>query len=365
MAGTARATALTVPGFTRPGPQTRSTVADFARSLLAIDYREAAPIEHRFQIAGLAVSVRFGDPVLAAAYASRFMPAMTDGMGKDEERKLAVIHATGLRWPSVPEWSDESCSPRRFHALLVEQGLRVAYPFSPHLWHVYDLVARRGVQLSASRADLPVWDFGAPLRQHLHWILAQKGFRLTHAATLGRDGRGVLIVGGGGAGKSGTALAGIAASMTTCGDDYVALGSDRQSTAHMVFRIIKQDRAGLSRIAAMKGRTDDLALNWRGKVELDPETFFPGCMANQMAIDAVVLPCIAHRETAHIVPIGRGEIMRAMMRSNLYQFPGEDDDGLAFFAKFLASLPCFRIDLALEPAENSKAIDRLLQDVRR
>jgi hypothetical protein len=363
MARTARECALIASGDIAAGPQTRTTVADFARSLLAIDSTKAAPIERRFRVAGFDMSVRFGDPVLADAYASRFMPQ--DGTGTAVDHRLVVIHAADIDWPLVPEWTDESCSPRRFHSLLAAQGLRVAYPFSPRIWQVYDLVARTGVQLTGSRSDLPPWDFGAPLRQHLHWLLAQHGLRLAHAATLGRNGRGVLIVGNGGVGKSGTTLAGVAAGMTTCGDDYVALGLDGGAVARLLFRVIKQDRHGLSRFAVLKNGTGGLAVNWRQKVELDPEAFFPGCLAERLAIDAVLLPAIAHRETAQIVPISRGEIMRAMMRSNLYQFPGEEDDGLAFFAKFLADLPCFRIDLAFDPTANSNAIERLLQDVRR
>ena len=51
--------------------------------------------------------------------------------------------------------------------------------------------------------------------------------RIAHAASLGRDGRGILLLGHGGAGKSGTALAGVAAGLQTVGDDYVALSGLR------------------------------------------------------------------------------------------------------------------------------------------
>jgi hypothetical protein len=362
LAPTSRADALITTADVVAASQTRDTIAHLARSLLAVDSIAAAPIENRFRIAGLDLSVRFGDPVIAAAYASRLSPSKAGGAGADH--RLIVLHASNLNWPSAPAWKDKDCSPRQFHAVIAGDGLKIAYPFSARLWHVYEPRTRRGVQLSGSRADLPPWDFGVPLRQHLHWLLAEHGLRLTHAATLGRNGRGVLIVGDGGAGKSATALAGIAAGMTSCGDDYVALGGGTQPMVHLLFRILKQDRAGLSRVPALNGRTDNLPLNWQGKVEFDPEAFFPGCLAERLAIDAVLLPCITRRETARIVPISRGEIMRAMMRSNLYQFPGEDDDGLAFFARILAQLPCFRVDLAVDPAENANVIDKLLQDVR-
>ncbi len=285
--------------------------------------------------------------------------------GNQADHRLFVFHAADLNWPCVPEWADERCSPRRFHNILAADQLKVAYPFSPRLWQIYDPVARIGVQLTGSQADLPPWDFGAPLRQHLHWLLLQHGLRLTHAATLGRNGRGVLLVGGGGAGKSGTTLAGLSAGMATCGDDYVAIGLKAEPAAGLVFRILKQDPSGLARHVEMSAKTNRLAANWQGKFELDPEEFFPGCLAEHMAIDAVMLPSITGREQAHIIPVSRGESMRALMRSNLYQYPGEDDDGFRFFARLLERLPCYRIDLALDPRVNGEAIDRFLLMARR
>jgi hypothetical protein len=339
--------------------QTRDTVVDFARSLLAIDFAAVAPIEHRFRLAGIEVAVRFHDPAMAATYAGRLPLSAGNGDGVDHQ--LAMLHAEHLDLPMAPVWKVGACSPRQFHTLFAAEQVKVAYPFCARLWHAYDPLARKGVQLSGSRADLPPWDSGAPLRVHLHWLLSAHGLRLAHAATLGRQGRGVLIVGNGGAGKSGTCLAGLAAGMVTCGDDYVALDLRGRPQAHLMFRIIKQDREGLSRIAALDGKLDGLTLNWQGKIDLHPEVFFPGCFTERLAIEAVLLASIARGATANLVPIGRGEIMRAIMRSNLYQFPGEDDDGLAFFSKFLSQLPCFRIELASDPAANSNAIDRLLE----
>lgn len=336
-------------------------MADFASSLLAMELTLAAPIERMHQLAGRRISVRFSDPVLAEVYSKRLNALQ--GVAGDPDHRLIVVHAADIGWTSSPAWIDRQCSPRLFQDALACQRLKIAYPNFPHLWQIYSPATRTGVQLTTGRSNLPPWDFGAPLRVHLHWLLATHGLRLTHAATLGRQGRGVLIVGNGGAGKSGTCLDGLAAGMVTCGDDYVALDLHGNPKAHLMFRILKQDLAGLSRIAAFNGKFDGTGLNWQGKIDLDPETFFPGCLTDCLAIEAVLLASIAGGATANIVPVSRGEIMRAIMRSNLYQFPGEHDDGLQFFSKLLSQLPCFRIKLSSDPAANGDAIDRLLEKV--
>lgn len=337
-------------------------MADFASRLLAKDLTVAAPIERMHQVAGRRISVRFSDSVLAEIYSKRLNASQ--GVEGDPDHRLIIVHAADIGWTSSPAWIDRRCSPRLFQDAVACQHLKIAYPGLPHLWQIYSPATRIGVQLTTSRSDLPLWDFGAPLRVHLHWLLATHGLRLTHAATLGRRGRGVLIVGNGGAGKSGTCLGGLAAGMVTCGDDYVALDLHGSPKAHLIFRIIKQDLAGLSRIAALHGKFDGTAPNWQAKIELDPETLFPGCLTDCLTIDAVLLASIAGGVTANIVPVSRGEIMRAIMRSNLYQFPGEDDDGLGFFSKLLGHLPCFRIELSSDPVANSDAIDGLLEKVR-
>ena len=74
-----------------------------------------------------------------------------------------------------------------------------------------------------SADGFPPWEPGAPLRSFLHWEYAARGMRLVHGGTLGIDGRGVVLAGSGGAGKSGTVVAGIMVGLDSVGDDYVSV----------------------------------------------------------------------------------------------------------------------------------------------
>ncbi|MND05065.1 hypothetical protein D3C83_256380 [compost metagenome] len=53
--------------------------------------------------------------------------------------------------------------------------------------------------------------------------------------------------------------------------------------------------------------------------------------------------------------------MRALMRSNLHQFPGEEDDGMAFFGGILRRLPVFRLDLSADYRRNGEAAAALIE----
>ena len=52
-----------------------------------------------------------------------------------------------------------------------------------------------GVATLPGPLDIPPWESGSPFRLFLHWAYAAAHMRLTHAATLGLDGYGALIVG--------------------------------------------------------------------------------------------------------------------------------------------------------------------------
>ena len=335
----------------------RHTVAAFLRRAIAA--AEALPPAklHRRLIApaGIPLELWFDNAAEADFTVARLTDAKPDAAGEAPTR-LYVLSAAGIGEELLPSWGDESCEAAEFHAILGDVGLRAAYPFRPHEWLALDMNARVGIQLARSPADLPDWFAGAPLRQHLHWLLRARNWRIAHAATLGRDGIGILVLGHGGAGKSGTTLAGIAAQLQTVGDDYVALGGIAPAIARPLFRIVKQDRAGLARIAGLTERTAHLSENWKSKVEFDAIELFPGCFADEFRIGAIVLPRVAHAPVPLIAATGAGEAMRALMRTNLYQFPGEADDGLGYYGALLRSMPVLRLELSDNAADNGAAL---------
>jgi hypothetical protein len=327
-------------------------VIDYARSLppTALTTISVAP-------AGQPLTAHFDDPELEAAYRVRLcdLPA--------EPRPVETIFVLSGKSPGlqmVPEWDGRGCPAPVFQEVMAGAGLRAAYPSRTGLWRFLDPRSGVGVQLSATRANLPKWDGSAPLRYHLHWLLEERGLRIAHAATLGQDGRGIVIFGRGGAGKSGTTLAGLEAGLTTVGDDLVCLGTTGQRFARALFKVFKQDRAGLTRSPSLSDRTSHLATNWHGKVEFDPDEYFPNSFVDELAIGAAVVPNIAHAEEPTVMPVTTAEIMRALISSNVRQYPGERETGMAFFAGFLRNLPCYRINLSKDAAKNGAALVRLI-----
>ena len=319
-------------------------------------------VRRTIALAGLALDVQIDDPALAEIYFARFAPGQALA-GASGDRLYVLSGASSALVP--PLWADANCSAKTYQAAVLKAGLRAAYPLIPRFWQFFDMDRRVGIQLAPDRQRLPKWDVAAPLRRHLHWLLEERGSRLVHAATLGLEGRGLLILGKGGAGKSGTTLAGLVAGLSTAGDDYVALESGPVPVVRSLYRILKQDRHGLNRLPGLSNRLIGRQANWQGKIEFDPEEIFPGAIADSLALTAIMIPRIARAPRPSIVPILPSAAMLSLMSTNLHQHLGEPEHGMAFFAGILRRLPCYRIDLAEDAPANGAALRKFLETAPR
>lgn len=304
--------------------------------------------------AGIPLELWFDSEAEADLYAGRLAAAAS--RPHTASARIYVLSASALGDAALPAWTDAACEPVEFQFIVAQAGWRAGYPLRQQMWLAFDPVAAVGLQLARSAADLPDWFAGAPLRQHLHWLLRARGDRIAHAATLGLDGRGILLLGHGGAGKSGTTLTGLAAGLQTVGDDYVALSGTAPIIARSLFRIAKQDQAGLARIAGLTEKLGHLPLNWMNKVEFDPVAIFAGCFTDALRIAAIVLPTVAHAAVPRFSAATAGEAMRVLIPTNLYSFPGEPIDGMDYFAELVRDTPVYRLALSGRAADNGAAL---------
>jgi hypothetical protein len=104
---------------------------------------------------------------------------------------------------------------------------------------IYDHETGKALFWVGSAANLPEWEFGAPLRNILTWSLAKRNIHLIHASGVGTGGSGVLIAGPGGSGKSTTTAISVASGLETTGDDYCAIEISETPTIHGVYGLLK------------------------------------------------------------------------------------------------------------------------------
>jgi len=319
-------------------------VADYAGRLLDAAAALARDGLHRRRLSpfGLPIEAWFSDAAYADMAAANIASATAEppaGGGPT----LHLLDAQSLGWAPPEPMAHEYVRPD-FNAAMAAAGLRASYLPAGPMWQVYSPSRRVGVQLVSRRGRTPPWESGGPLRTFIHWALPERA-RLCHAGTVGAGGRGVLLVGAGGSGKSGTTLAGIAAGLDSVGDDYciVAMGAGGVE-ARPVFRMLKQDPAGVRRVFGPE--VDFGPINWQGKWEIHASRLPRPPFVDRLDIAAIVMPRVARLARCEIRPIPATLALRAFMPSNVMQLPDGEAEGVRFTAELCRKLPTFELLLS-------------------
>jgi hypothetical protein len=317
-------------------------------------------IRRDFPLAKLDMTVWFASPGLAELCERTLV--LRDAADPSATRvEISAMDASLDGWAPPAVWDEGTgFSSRDFDRVLGAAGLRGFYHHDVPSWQFFDRAAGRGVQTLVAPMAIPPWESGSPLRLFLHWAYAAAGLRLTHAATLGVNGRGALITGASGSGKSGTTLAGLLNGLESVGDDYVLVEPGGRPVAHSVFTVFKQDPEGLRRAGIAPSAIQAFDLNWHGKIEFDPRRLANGGLADRMEICALLLPEIARARRTTLERATVHEAALSLAPSGVFQLPGDTQEGFRFLADLARRLPAYRVRLSEDPAEIAGTIGSFL-----
>jgi hypothetical protein len=231
-------------------------------------------------------------------------------------------------------------------------------------------------------AAIPASERAAPIREALQLLMARRGRLMTHAGAVGRDGRGVLLVGRGGSGKSTLALSCALAGMEIVADDYVLLEPD-SLTAHAVQSTAKLTEDSAARLGVLAGVIDAVGfeptLEGPAKALVRIPDLAPGRLERKLAIAAVVAPTFPS-PSSHLFAgtakkdevsggegalrlISTAEGLRAVAPSTIVQAGFGDRGSLATLADLVRRVPSYALELSPDPAANAATVDRLVVEL--
>ncbi len=136
-------------------------------------------------------------------------------------------------------WSGHKLPPLDW-SLIQTNGYR-GYQEPPFYFHHFETIGalsaidtKENIAYYAIRDpdSLPWWVSGSPLQVILHVWLREKGFQLTHAASISNKKSAILLTGKGGSGKSTTLLSCLEGGLDTLGEDYLLIGPDQIYTVY-------------------------------------------------------------------------------------------------------------------------------------
>jgi hypothetical protein len=314
------------------------------------------------RIGGVPIHFRCTAPELAQLYRARLVGHCPEPR-EPPVLQLDLLETERLGWMPPDLAAERRSEPSDLARRFAQARLGALTPpltgDGRYPWVFFESSSGRGVMLVRTAADLPSWAAGAPFALLLHLAFAWRGWRLLHAGALGSGTAGALLVGPGGSGKSGTTVAGIAHGLLTAGDDYLLVEPGSPPVVWPVYRVLKQDPAGLSRA----GRDDlaDRAVNWSGKVELDVDAEFPSRLTDRLALKLILLPSVTGARRTEVLPAAPTEAFSAVAGSMLTQLPGARIAGFSFLTRLTRALPAYHLRLSADPQEIAATIHQLLE----
>jgi hypothetical protein len=193
---------------------------------------------------------------------------------------------------------------------------------SYHAATMYDRMAKRVVGWVEAHDRLSLFELGKPLQPLLFAWHSDNDTVPVHAGLVARDGKGVLLGGMGGSGKSTTSLLCLRAGFDYLGDDYIGLppASDSAFRGYSFYNSTWLDPNHIERLEwlerfAIRGTPED------DKLLVLLDQVFAERLAEQAAITGLVLPRVTGLEDTTWRRASASEAVLRLAPSSILQLP--------------------------------------------
>lgn len=308
--------------------------------------RSSGSTPRRLRIARHRWNLEFASPSLASAFRPAFAHLET---GDDDAPDLTVglwsASATGVAIPS-PEWTPGMTTTNaRLDAYSDDAITMIRDPYF-NLLVGFDGETGRAVYAVDDETRIPGWEVAAPLRFLVNGWFGERGIQMIHAACVARDGRGALLAGPGGSGKSSTALLCLLAGFDYLGDDYCLAKPGAHSEGFSLYNSAKLHAEDLDRFPGLRPHFREAIRDVEGE---KPVVFVhdagAGAIRNGCGLVAIYMPRVSGSAETTIAPLPRATSWHAIAPSTMTQLLGASPHNLSLIGAVASSLPAFRLDL--------------------
>lgn len=230
---------------------------------------------------------------------------------------------------------------------------------------LYDRDGGRIIGWSRFQGRACLYERGRPLHVPLALWHADVGAPVAHAALVAEHGRGVLLPGMGGSGKSTTALCCLEAGLSYLGDDYTALEERAEGgfVGHSLYGSSHLEPHHLRRFPRLRDHARPPQDPREDKSLVLLPALYPGGFLPAAPIAAIALPRVADIRSTRARRCGAAEALRALAPSTILMIPGRGAAGLAALARLVAAVPAYRLELGRDLDSIAPAVRGLLEEV--
>ncbi|MBJ7470530.1 MAG: hypothetical protein JHD16_04480 [Solirubrobacteraceae bacterium] len=301
----------------------------------AVEAAANAAERHLLTLAGTSLTLDFGTTELAQA----LLPALSHHVvaGSPLQDLKPALQPAGVRlivWsdplPPFP-WGGQHLGRGGAITGLSDGPVRAVATTDDSSLVLWDEHRQLACCWFAAPSSVTRWDRAAPLRVALHFALTQAHRHLVHGAVVGQGGRGVLLAGPGGSGKSTTTLACLDAGLDVVGDDYAVVDlRDEAPRAWNLYRSLK--------VGERRADRDDRRTLLLGADRPQQATMY-------LDLVAILLPRVTGGARSTLQPASRAAALRALAPSTLMQAPYEERPTLGALTALAQALPAWELGL--------------------
>ncbi len=347
---------------------TSASLFDHALSSFHDAARSAGGVrECVFAAAGYRVRVLLAGPALEAPLTASLAHLRADRPGATDQPRgpSLTVHAwdsasTGMPYSVLP-WTGKAAGSPRELPYFERDGLRVLFNPNSGVLSLLNAPTDEAVCWVAAAGDVPSYERAAPFRTILQWWMADHGRLLVHSAAVGRNGRGLLIAGRGGAGKSTTAWLCLRRGLELAGDDYVILAQEAPDRVYGLYSSLKLGPEPLTGVRDQVPRAGGVGREPAEKSVTYLMPAYEEYLARCLSLQAILLPRITRGGATSIRAASAADAMRALAPSTVYHQAGARAATFRTLAALVRRVPCHVLELGADTAAVPEVIARFLK----
>ncbi len=185
-----------------------------------------------------------------------------------------------------------------------------------------------------------------PFHKMLSAWLEDRGVQFVHSGLITHNGKGILFVGNGGAGKSTSSIASLRAGMGYLGDDFIGLGLENGVfTGHGLYASCLLNVHHIKRFPDLQPLAHAPNYDYEEKYVLYLTEAFPGSLRERVSIDALMLPRVVDSEITTFQPARKAEALMAIAPTSVMLLPRPNRAAFERLTHLVQRTPAFWLRL--------------------
>ena len=325
------------------------------RSAVAFDRSYAQD----YNLAGFSVRIEFSSQELFARLGRAFSHLKFSIPDNAVDLRICVWDSSQTKMISPP-WSQEAYGPRgEIHGFNTEL-FQSAFDHGSQSLSIIDHEWGMALFWCRNANDLAVYEIGAPLRTILSWFLQQHDALLLHAGAICVNGRGALLAGAGGAGKSSTALLCLKAGGYYLADDYCGFRQNDGLPIYSIYSSAKISGRWLIRVRELRDLEQAASLRHNEKRLFFMNELIPGQVERSCPCHVLFLPRISNDDETTVEPATSAEALRALAPSSIFQSAGAGVIAFRRISELVQKAPARWLNLGRDTSRIADEIARCL-----